>query len=102
MLYRNSISKGKFLQRLKNKYVLATVILLIQLTFFESVDLITLYKQKRREQQLHAAVQEKQIQVEKIRSQYEALSDPLVREKFAREQYNFKKDNEVIFVLSNE
>jgi cell division protein FtsB len=95
--------KPRFLlKKLRNKYVIATLALLLQLTFLESVDLFTLYKQKRRESQLRSEVRDMQKRVEGIRQNFEALNDPLVRERYAREVYQFKKDNEVIFLLSNE
>jgi len=75
---------------------------MVQLTFFESVDLYTLYKQKRRERALHAEIRDLQQRSDKIRAKYESLNNPELREKYAREVYNFKCDNEVIFVLSNE
>lgn len=95
-------TKKKVFRSLKNKYVVAILILVVQLAFFESVDLWTLYKQKRRERALHAEIKDLQHRSDKIRAKYESLTVPELREKYAREVYNFKRDNEVIFVLSNE
>ncbi len=96
------MKKGvKIPRKFKNKYVLVSLLFIIQLTFFESVDLITLYKQKKRQAELRKEVQQMKEKTETMRDRYNALHDPLERERFAREVHNFKRDNEVIFVLSN-
>lgn len=74
---------------------------MVKLTFFESVDLFTLYQLKQKKGQLQVEVQQRKDRIEEIRNQYEALNNAEERERFAREKYLFKKDNEVIFMLSN-
>lgn len=91
----------KFWSIVSNKYGLVTALFLLQIILFENVDLFTLYKQKQRESQLRREVVQYEDRVEEIRYKYESLQDPEMRERFAREEHHFKRDNEVIFLFSN-
>lgn len=88
---------------LKNKYVIATLAFLIWITFFDRNDLITQFHYRR---QLHDLQGKKTYLVKEIarteQDTRELLSSPEKQEKFAREKYLMKKDNEDLFVIVDE
>lgn len=88
---------------LKNKYVITVLAFFFWLLFFDSNDLI---RQYNREQQLEKLKEERAFykeRIEETRSELKALSsDPGELERFARERYLMKKENEDIFVIVDE
>lgn len=84
---------------LKNKYILVLLGFVFYISFLEEVDLFTLQKRKSR---LHELEQEKMRKIEniqKIRERFKTFESDESLEKFAREEYFFKKENEDIFVI---
>ncbi|MCX7987656.1 MAG: septum formation initiator family protein [Bacteroidales bacterium] len=84
----------------KNKYFLATLFFLFWLILFDQnnwVDRVRMIKKKRQMEESIKYYQEK-IREDKKRLQ-ELQTDRENLEKFAREQYYMKRDNEDIFIL---
>ena len=85
---------------LKNKYVLTSIAFLVWISFFDRNDLITQYKLKN---QLNKLYEEKAFFIEEIKKDsielIELKTNPKSLEKFGREKYLMKKDNEEIFVV---
>ena len=85
---------------LKNKYALTAAIFIIWISFFDENNLITQY-------QYHSELGK--LQDEEVfykdellviqQSLQELKTNPKTLEKFAREKYLMKKDNEVLFVI---
>lgn len=92
--------KKKFLRLIKNKYTLSTVIFLLWLTFFNEIDLIYIFQSRREVAALRNEVH--RMKEDNARAS-EALQDlttnSLSLEKFARENYYMKRDNEVVYVF---
>lgn len=88
---------------LRNKYVLTTLGFIIWLLFFDRHDIISQLKLRKELQKLE---EEKTFYLKEIekdsKNLNELLTDPKTLEKFAREKYLMKKDNEDIFVIVNE
>ena len=88
---------------IKNKFFLATVAFVIWMIFFDKNDLFSQYEYH---QQLTKLKQEQQFykaETEKVNKDLDELtSDKAKLEKFAREKYLMKKDNEDIFVIVHE
>lgn len=85
---------------LKNKYGLTILFFFIWVTFFDQNNLFTQYdyhlklKEMEREQQFY------NDEIAKTKKELNELStDQKALEKFAREKYLMKKDNEEIFVF---
>lgn len=99
MFRRDSI----FMRSLRNKYLIAVLVLLVWLLIFDRNSLIDRAKYIRT---LHELEDEKQYYIEKIdedsRRLTELRTDKDNLEKFAREQYFMKKENEDIFVIVTE
>lgn len=90
----------KLIPYLKNKYVLTSIAFLVWISFFDRNDLITQYKLKN---QLNKLNEEKAFFIEEIKKDSNELlelkTNPKTLEKFGREKYLMKKDNEEIFVV---
>ena len=90
----------RLVQLFKNKYFIAIVFTLVWLLFFDRYDFIS---QRRLYSQLKDLRNEKKYYSNEIDKNVVALNslltDSLNLEKFAREKYYMKKDNEDIFVI---
>lgn len=90
----------RIFRHLKNKYVAGIVFFVIWLSFFDQNNMIDRYKTRRQLERLKAdkAYYLKKIAADSARLK-ELKSDADHLEKFAREQYLMKKDNEDIFII---
>lgn len=87
----------------KNKFVLATLLFAVYLTFFDSNSLIYQYRLKSSLNKLQYEKAFYQSEIEKDRKVTEMLThDTAALEKFAREKYLMKRDNEDIFLIIDE
>ena len=104
--WKSKSAKVNFLERIpaiaKNKYLLTLAIFTIWMVFFDSQDIITTHFKLRKE--LHQLEESKNYylqQIEATKSELSQLkSDPATLEKYAREKYHMKKDNEDLFIIS--
>lgn len=86
--------------RLRNRYGAGILCFIAWIAFFDDHDLWTTYKLRRELSSLKEdhAYYAAEIQVTRERI-HQLNSDAALLEKFARERYMFKRDNEDIFVL---
>jgi cell division protein DivIC len=86
---------------LKNKYLLTALVFGVWLVFFDDRDIVTTHFKHRKE--LHQLQQSRDYYVEQIQLTQKELdqlkNDPALLEKYAREHYRMKKDNEDLFIL---
>lgn len=87
------------LKYLKNKYVLVFLGFLFYISFLEEVDVFTLQKRKSRLEELQQEKVRKKKKIKQIRQDLGIFESDENLEKFAREEYFFKKENEDIFVI---
>jgi cell division protein FtsB len=84
----------------KNKFFWTTAVFVVWMIFFDKNDLFSQYQYH---QELNKLEQERSFytkQTLEVRKDLDELtSDPVKLEKFAREKYLMKKDNEDIFVI---
>ncbi|HBH05430.1 MAG TPA: septum formation initiator [Flavobacteriales bacterium] len=84
----------------KNRYALSVLIFTIWMLFFDQNDLFSLYKMRRELNQIEHDKAFYQDQIEKSQKDLSnLLNDPKKLEKFAREKYLMKKEDEEIFVI---
>ncbi len=87
---------------LKNKYILTAGAFAVWMLFFDNRDVITTHFRHRAElnrlEQSRAWYQQEIANTKKELDQLR--SNPAVLEKYAREKYRMKKDNEDLFVIS--
>ncbi|MCB9359792.1 MAG: septum formation initiator family protein [Flavobacteriales bacterium] len=88
---------------LKNKYAITIVIFIVWLSFFDQNNFLVQYDFKK---ELRTLEQDKAFYLEEIKKTRTELNElttnPVTLEKFAREKYLMKKDNEEIFVFELE
>lgn len=94
---------SKILYRLNNKYVYTFLGFLVWIIFFDKNNLISRYKTI---QTLHEAQQQKDFYLDQIQDDQKTidglLNDSAALERFAREKYLMKRDNEDIFLVVDE
>src|ERR1041385_2473615 len=85
---------------LKNKYVIASIALMAWLIFFDGNDFFTQWSYRKKLNELEKEKEYYTVEIEKNRNELQSLiSSKKNLEKFAREKYLMKKDNEDIFVI---
>jgi hypothetical protein len=94
---------SRFMRAARNKYLIAIAVFLVWLLIFDRNSLIDRMKYMRNLRDLEV---EKQFYIERIeedsRRLNELKTDNENLEKFAREQYFMKKENEDVFVIIEE
>lgn len=87
-------------KQLRNRYALSALGLLAWLALFDRNDLWTTYKNHRELGRMHEQKEWYSSEIDRSREQLNELSsNKRLLEKFARERYLMKRDNEDIFVL---
>ncbi|QEC53934.1 hypothetical protein EDD80_108113 [Anseongella ginsenosidimutans] len=88
---------------LKNKYYLTSILFLIWMLFLDPNDIITQVRHLVRLNNINQDKEYYQEEIEKINKDLMELnSNKKQLEKFARENYLMKKDNEDIFIIVKE
>lgn len=85
-----------------NKYFLVSVLFLAWMLFFDQRDLLYVHQQRKK---LEAIEQKKEYYQKEADSSLAELKmlihNPATMEKYARERYKMKKNNEEIFIIDN-
>ncbi|MBL7923825.1 MAG: septum formation initiator family protein [Bacteroidia bacterium] len=85
---------------LKNRYTLTVIAFVVWVCFFDRNDLFSQYSYRQDLKKLEADKQYYISEIEKNKKDMEELmSDPEHLEKYAREHYLMKRDNEDIFLI---
>jgi cell division protein FtsB len=84
----------------KNKYFLISLAFLVWMIFFDKNDLFSQYQYRQQVNKLKQEREFYQKETDKVKKDLDELtSDPKKLEKFAREKYLMKKENEDVFVI---
>ena len=75
--------------------------MLFYILLLHDTDLVALNKRKKHVQQLEIEIVQKKKQIVDLKIALNELEDITSLEKFAREKYFFKKDDEDLFILSD-
>jgi len=93
----------RLIDLVKNKFFLVTIAFVVWMVFFDKNDLLSQYQYH---QQVSKLKQERDFykkETDKVSKDLDELnSNPQKLEKFAREKYLMKKDNEDVFVVVKE
>jgi len=85
---------------IKNKFFIAVAVFVFVILFFDKNDLFT---QLDRNRQLHELVESRQYLSDQIAMEQTILdnmrTNPATLEKFAREKYLMKRDNEDLYII---
>ncbi|NUM51323.1 MAG: septum formation initiator family protein [Flavobacteriales bacterium] len=88
---------------IKNKYILSGLIFFIWILFFDQNNLVTQFSYRN---ELNKLLEDKQYYTQEIKQTLvnlnELTSNPKTLEKFARENYLMKKDDEDVFIIVEE
>ena len=86
----------KKLSFLGNKYFISSLLFLIWMLFFNEKDIITEFRRKAKlnEQHLNEVIIETKQELGQLKNNAQTI------EKYAREKYMMKKDNEDLFIIS--
>lgn len=85
---------------LKNKYILTIIVFAIIVLFLDGNNIFQLIKKKSHLHQMHKQEQQYEQELIELNEQKEAFeNDEEALEKFAREEYRMKRDNEDVFVI---
>lgn len=99
-LYLSNKNKMIFLKILKNKYFLTTIGIVVWLLFFDKNDIFT---QSELINKLNKLKDERSYYIEEIEKSKREITELKTNkeslERFAREKYLMKKDNEDVFVI---
>jgi len=83
-----------------NKYFISVLAVCVWVAFFDKNDLFSQYELTEKLKKLKTEEQYYRTEIEKSKSDMNELrTNPANLEKFAREKYLMKKDNEEIFVI---
>jgi cell division protein FtsB len=85
---------------LKNKYVLVLAGFIAWMLFFDVKDVMTQLDRSRQLRELEKSKAYYQQQIAETHNELKLLqSDPATLEKYAREKYFMKRDNEELFII---
>ena len=94
---------NRLLQLLGNKYLLAVAAFIVWMLFFDRNDVIAQYEYKSALNKLEEEKAFYVTEIAQVRKDLNELNTNLnTAEKFAREKYFMKKDNEDVFVIIRE
>lgn len=94
---------NKFFGIIRNKYYLTLIVFFIWMLFLDRNDFISQYSYRSTLRQLEKDRLYYIEEIEKVKADLDELSTNQVKlEKFAREKYLMKRDNEDIFVIVRE
>lgn len=86
---------------LKNKYLLTGVGFLVWIIFFDDRDLINNLHHRQELKELEMSRDQYLGQIKATKEELEQLKkNPALLEKYAREKYRMKKDNEDLFIIT--
>jgi cell division protein FtsB len=93
-------SFASFLNLLSNKFLLTGLLFVVWISFFDDRDLITNYKQRQELWKLEQSKKRYTELVEQTKVElHQFQTEPAQLEKFAREKYRMKKDNEDLYII---
>lgn len=87
---------------IQNKYVLTAIGFATWLLFFDDRDILTNMKHRAELKRLERSQAYYQGQVDSTKYELEQLkNDPAILEKYAREKFRMKRDDEDLFIITN-
>lgn len=82
-----------------SKYMIALTAFAVWMTFFDARDIFSQLTRRKEQKQLHTKIDYYRRQIEATETELKNLqNDPAALEKYAREKYLMKRDNEEIFI----
>jgi cell division protein FtsB len=96
-----SVSMKKFQHLFTNKYILTGIAFAVWMMFFDRNDLILQLKRIHELNKLQESEKTMALQIDNTNKELKLLkTNPETLEKYAREKYLMKKDNEDLFIVT--
>lgn len=93
----------KLIDLFRNKYFLATVAFIVWMLFFDKNDMMSQYEYSNQANKLQEEKEYFEKETAQVKTDLDELNTNLnTAEKFAREKYFMKKDNEDLYVIIHE
>lgn len=93
------IKENKVFKIVSNKYVIILVLFVVWMLFFDENSYLNHRELNKEIDKLEDANQYYQEQIEADKKVIDNLNDPDSLEKYAREEYKMKKENEEIYII---
>ena len=92
----------RFLNIIRNKYVISSAFVLLYILILHETDIVTLINRNERVSILEEEIERKKQGIEELKVSIDQLEDVRSLEKYARENHYFKKKDEDLFIFSFE
>jgi len=92
----------KYFKKLKNRYFISAAVVVLYILILHDTDIYTLWKRQQKVENLEAEIERRKLEIDEVKMNLAELQDIRSVEKYAREKYYFKKDNEDLFIFSFE
>lgn len=100
MKFKEPISMKRLINLFKNKFFLVTLAFIVWMIFFDKNDLFSQYEYRTQVNKLKKERDFYKAQTDQVTKELNELtSNPQQLEKFAREKYLMKKDNEDVYLI---
>lgn len=86
----------------KNRYILSSTIALVYILLLHNTDIFSILQRRQNVRQLENEIARKKNEIVDVKAKIASLQDIRSLEKYARENYFFKKDDEDLFIFSFE
>jgi len=93
------LRENKVVRILSNKYVIILLLFFVWMIFFDENSLINHWELDKEIDNLEKSNEYYRNQIEQDKEVIDNLNDPDSLEKYAREEYKMKKENEEIFLI---
>jgi len=100
--FKNTTSRHPILKILGNRYILVIIFLVVWLTFLDNYSYFENRILDKKIEELEANKRYYIQEIEKDSTSIRQLSNPDQTEKYAREKYYMKRDNEDIYIIEFE
>ena len=93
------LRNNKTLRFLSNRYVLILIVFLIWMTLFDENSFLIDHEFNKELNKLETDKEFYQTEIDTDKKKIDKLEDPEQLDKYAREEYNMKKENEDIYII---
>ncbi len=92
----------KYFAFLKNKFFIVTIVFIVWVIFFAQYDLMSIKKQRQELNEMKEKIEYLHQEVVKLQNEKQLLeNDSNTVERYAREKYFMKKDNEDVYMIDS-
>lgn len=99
MKLNEKIQGNPVLKTLTNRYVLILIVFVIWMLFFDENSYLNHRDYNREIEELKNSIEFYKKEIESNKKMIEALQDPERLEKYAREMYRMKREDETLFII---